>query len=73
MAWREGAALVGVVLASLLPTLLGLPVMLGVFAAALLLGWWAWTRAPGRPAPRCRPPCPAPPCGIPGGKRRFAA
>jgi Na+/melibiose symporter-like transporter len=46
VAWREGAALVGVVLASLLPTLLGLPVMLGVFAAALLLGWWAWTRAP---------------------------
>ena len=46
VAWREGAALVGVVLASVLPALLGLPVMLGVFAAALLLGWWCWTRAP---------------------------
>jgi Na+/melibiose symporter-like transporter len=49
VAWREGAALVGVVLASVLPALLGLPVMLSVFAISLLLGWWAWTRAP-RPA-----------------------
>ena len=38
-----------VVLASVLPALLGLPVMLAVFAITLLLGWWAWTRAP-RPA-----------------------
>ena len=50
VAWREGAALVGVVLASVLPALLGLPVMLGVFAATLVLGWLAWLRAP-RPAP----------------------
>ncbi|MBV7457036.1 MFS transporter [Acidovorax sp. sif1233] len=50
VAWREGAALAGVVLASVLPALLGLPVMLGVFAMALLLGWWAWTRAPRPPA-----------------------
>ncbi|WP_426305621.1 MFS transporter [Acidovorax facilis] len=46
VAWREGAALVGVVLASVLPALLGLPVMLSVFAVALLLGWWCWTLAP---------------------------
>lgn len=49
VAWREGAALVGVVLASVLPALLGLlglPVMLGVFAIALLLGWCAWARSP---------------------------
>lgn len=46
VAWREGAALVGVVLASVLPALWGLPVMLGGFATTLLLGWWAWTRAP---------------------------
>jgi GPH family glycoside/pentoside/hexuronide:cation symporter len=46
VAWREGAALVGVVLASVLPALLGLPVMLSVFTAALLLGWWCWARAP---------------------------
>ena len=49
VAWREGAALVGVVLASLLPSLLGLPAMLGVFVATLVLGWWAWACAP-RPA-----------------------
>ena len=46
VAWREGCGLVGVVLASLLPALLGLPVMLGVFAATLVLGWLAWTKAP---------------------------
>ena len=46
VAWREGAALVGVVLASVLPALVGLPVMLSVFAITLLMGWWAWTRAP---------------------------
>lgn len=46
VAWREGAALVGVVLASVLPALAGLPAMLAVFALALLVGWLAWTRAP---------------------------
>ncbi len=46
VAWREGAALVGVVLASLLPALAGLPAMVGVFAATLLLGWWAWAHSP---------------------------
>ncbi len=46
VAWREGAALLGVVLASLLPSLLGIPVMLAAFAALLVLGWLAWTRAP---------------------------
>ncbi|MEO7400239.1 MAG: MFS transporter [Polaromonas sp.] len=46
VAWREGCGLVGVVLASVLPALLGLPVMLGVFVATLMLGWLAWSRAP---------------------------
>ena len=46
MAWRESAGLAGVVLASLLPLLAGLPVTLVAFCALLLLGWWAWTRAP---------------------------
>ncbi len=46
VAWREGAALAGVLLASVLPSLAGLPVTTGVFAAALLLGWWALHRAP---------------------------
>ena len=49
VAWREGCGLVGVVLASVLPGLFGLPVMLSVFVAALALGWLAWTRA------RCPP------------------
>jgi Na+/melibiose symporter-like transporter len=53
VAWREGCGLLGVVLASVLPGLFGLPVMLGVFAAALVAGWLAWTRAP-RPALRQR-------------------
>ena len=46
MAWREGAGLVGVVLAAVLPELFGLPVMLGVFVLALALGWLAWSRSP---------------------------
>lgn len=47
--WREGLGLVGVVLASVVPTLAGLPVMVGLFAVLLVLGWWLWCRAP-RPA-----------------------
>ncbi|NMM89848.1 MFS transporter [Rhodococcus sp. SRB_17] len=59
VAWREGCGLAGVVLASVLPGLFGLPAMLGVFAAALALGWLAWTRAP-------RPPAAAPHAPHPG-------
>ena len=57
VAWREGCGLIGVVLASVLPALLGLPVMLGVFAVTLVLGWLAWTKAPvpARPAPSRHP------------------
>ena len=47
--WREGLGLVGVVLASVLPGLAGLPAMVGFFVLALGAGWLAWTRAP-RPA-----------------------
>ncbi len=50
VAWREGCGLVGVVLATVLPALLGLRVMLAVFCIALALGWLAWTRAV-RPEP----------------------
>ncbi len=49
VAWSEGSALVGVLLASVLPVLAGLPVMLAVFAATLVLGWSAWTKAPRPP------------------------
>ena len=51
VAWREGLALVGVVLASMAPVLLGLPGTWILFCASLLVGWLAWRRAL-RPAPR---------------------
>jgi Na+/melibiose symporter-like transporter len=44
--WREAAALLGVVLASVVPALAGVPAMLVLFAVALALGCWAWTFAP---------------------------
>ncbi|GAA4426062.1 MFS transporter [Acidovorax lacteus] len=50
VAWREGAALIGVLTASVLPSLFGLPVMLSVFAASLAVGWLAWCGAPRPPA-----------------------
>jgi len=43
-AWREGAGLIGVVLASVLPTWLGWDEWIAVFALTLAMGWWAWTR-----------------------------
>lgn len=46
VAWREGAALIGVVLASILPSLAGIPAMLAVFTVALVIAWCAWTYAP---------------------------
>ncbi len=45
VAWREGLGLLGVVLASITPVLLGLPVTLAVFCVALALGWVAWSGA----------------------------
>ena len=52
VAWREGLALLGVVLASVAPTLLGLPLTWVLFCACLAIGWLAWTRAM---RPRARP------------------
>ncbi|GAB4216510.1 MAG: MFS transporter [Rhodoferax sp.] len=46
VAWREGLGLVGVMLASVLPSLLGLAASVGVFALALALACWAWGQAP---------------------------
>ncbi|MEY8878137.1 MAG: MFS transporter, partial [Leptothrix sp. (in: b-proteobacteria)] len=46
VAWREGAALVGVLVASVLPSLAGMAVTVVVFALLLALGWWALGRAP---------------------------
>jgi glycoside/pentoside/hexuronide:cation symporter, GPH family len=48
-AWREAPGLIGVLLASTLPVVAGLPVMVGVFVMVLAIGLWAWTHAP-RPA-----------------------
>ena len=45
VAWREGLGLLGVVLASVTPVLLGLPATVVLFGATLVLGWIAWTRA----------------------------
>jgi len=45
VAWREGLGLLGVVTASVLPVLLGLPVTTTVFFVALVLGWWGWQRS----------------------------
>ena len=44
-AWREGAGLVGVLVASALPALVGWGTTLWVLAAAMAIGWLAWTRA----------------------------
>jgi glycoside/pentoside/hexuronide:cation symporter, GPH family len=45
-AWREAPGLIGVLLASTLPAVAGLPVMLSVFAVLLALGLWALSLAP---------------------------
>ncbi|MES2940585.1 MAG: MFS transporter [Pseudomonadota bacterium] len=42
VAWREGCALAGVLLASVLPLLAGWTATAAVLAAALALGVWAW-------------------------------
>ena len=49
VAWREGLGLIGVVLASVLPSTLpspgGLIASIATFMIALLLGWLAWTKS----------------------------
>ena len=52
VAWREGLGLLGVLLASVAPLLLGLAATTALFSIALALGWWAWSRArtPAGPA-----------------------
>jgi Na+/melibiose symporter-like transporter len=46
VAWREGLGLLGVLLASVAPALWGVPVMLVLLLLGLVLGCWAWSRAP---------------------------
>ena len=45
MAWREGWALIGVVAASLMPSLLGWGTWSLVFALLMAVGMWAWHRS----------------------------
>lgn len=54
-AWREGLALVGVLVAAVLPALAGLAVTVAAFATLLALGWWAWCSAV-RPGPGAEAP-----------------
>jgi len=67
VSWREGLALLGVLVASVLPSVAGLSVAGAVFSVALLVGMWALWRAP-RPA-AVQAPSPAgvqaPPAGVP--------
>jgi Na+/melibiose symporter-like transporter len=50
VAWREGLGLLGVVLASVTPLVLGLAATTTLLFIALALGWWAWSLA-RKPAP----------------------
>ncbi len=49
--WREGMALAGVLTASVLPALAGLPAMVATCIVGLALGLWALSGAPFRQAP----------------------
>ena len=51
VAWREGLGLAGVMVASVLPALGGLPALWGVFVASLLMGAWGLALAPRRFVP----------------------
>ena len=51
---REVWGLVGVLTASVLPTALGLPLALAVFAVLLALGWLMWSRSVAPPPPAQR-------------------
>ncbi len=49
--WREGLALAGVLAASVLPSLAGIPAMVATCIAGLVLALWALSAAPFRHAP----------------------
>ena len=58
VAWREGAGLLGVVLASVLPSFLGWGEWVVVFAVTLAAGLWAWSRSPQPSASSGQPASP---------------
>jgi glycoside/pentoside/hexuronide:cation symporter, GPH family len=45
VAWRESFGLIGVILASILPLVGGLMASIAAFTAALVFGWFAWTKS----------------------------
>nr|WP_295785831.1 MFS transporter [Rhodoferax sp.] len=49
VAWREGLGLIGVVVASISPVALGLPITTALLFVALALAWLAWRRAVSPP------------------------
>ena len=49
VAWREGLGLLGVVIASISPVALGLPITTALLFIALALAWWAWSTAMAPP------------------------
>lgn len=55
VAWREGLSLAGVLVASVLPSVLGIGITTIVFAVALALTVAAWSRAPAPPAAAPQP------------------
>ena len=66
VAWREGAALLGVMVASVLPSLAGLDVTAAVLAMLLLAGWWALRGVPGVPVEGAPGTLAAPPSAVAG-------
>ena len=54
VAWREGLALIGVLVAAVLPGTLGLGATVSAFAVLVALGWWAWSRSVAPPATQPR-------------------
>jgi Na+/melibiose symporter-like transporter len=69
VAWREGLGLLGVLLAALTPTLLGVPALLALLLLGLAAGCWAWSHAPQpqrtvSAAVVCAPVAAAPPAAL---------
>ena len=71
VAWREGAGLMGVVCASVLPVALGLSVSTSVFGVSLLLGWALWRQAVRPLVPTAATHSAAPVSARPLRERRF--
>ena len=67
MAWREGWALLGVISASVLPSMVGWSAWIGVFITMLLVGMWGWRLSAQVPELVAMPVA-----GVPVGRRLMA-